>query len=221
MSDTPMTSEQMQARLAELESQRAALAVRLRAGQKWQQGRTPPLVTQDYVGQDELRAIFDIALTPPWEASAEDPCHPCGCPKRFNGHAWGCPTADGITRRIAPTQALAEDAAREVAALTAQMALTSEFRVPLPAGVGGGYGEIVVRREAADSDRWAVTDGALTGLRAWRDPDGWQYVSEIGRAEAFVYSLDEALDIAEEVAEIEGELHAKRIAAHGKGGEQR
>ncbi|MFD3535198.1 hypothetical protein [Streptomyces sp. NPDC058664] len=21
-----------------------------------------------------------------------DPCHPCGCPKRFNRHAWGCPT---------------------------------------------------------------------------------------------------------------------------------
>jgi hypothetical protein len=23
---------------------------------------------------------------------AEDPCHPCGCPKRFDRHAWGCPT---------------------------------------------------------------------------------------------------------------------------------
>ncbi|MFC7817624.1 hypothetical protein ACFUTR_23620 [Streptomyces sp. NPDC057367] len=22
----------------------------------------------------------------------EDPCHPCGCPKRFDRHAWGCPT---------------------------------------------------------------------------------------------------------------------------------
>ncbi len=24
-------------------------------------------------------------------APAEDPCHPCGCPKRFNRHAYGCP----------------------------------------------------------------------------------------------------------------------------------
>lgn len=40
----------------------------------------------------------------------EDPCRPCGCPKRFGRHAWGCPTlaaeADGITRQITPTQAL-------------------------------------------------------------------------------------------------------------------
>lgn len=24
--------------------------------------------------------------------AVEDPCHPCGCPKRFDRHAWGCPT---------------------------------------------------------------------------------------------------------------------------------
>ncbi|MCI4045093.1 hypothetical protein [Streptomyces sp. TRM75563] len=29
-----------------------------------------------------------------WAAPAptEDPCRPCGCPKRFERHAWGCPT---------------------------------------------------------------------------------------------------------------------------------
>jgi hypothetical protein len=26
------------------------------------------------------------------EDESADPCHPCGCPKRFNRHAWGCPT---------------------------------------------------------------------------------------------------------------------------------
>jgi hypothetical protein len=26
------------------------------------------------------------------QAAAADPCHPCGCPKRFDRHAWGCPT---------------------------------------------------------------------------------------------------------------------------------
>ncbi|MYS15071.1 hypothetical protein [Streptomyces sp. SID4982] len=86
----------LRARVAELEAQRAALAVRLRKGQRWEQGRTPPLVTQDYVGQDELRSIFGITLTPPWEAPVEDPCHPCGCPKRFNRHAWGCPETGGV-----------------------------------------------------------------------------------------------------------------------------
>ncbi|MGW2692418.1 hypothetical protein ACWC3Y_11210 [Streptomyces sp. NPDC001296] len=50
--------------------------------------------------------------------AAEDPCRPCGCPKRFDRHADGCPTlaaepADGITRRNVPLQALREDALAE------------------------------------------------------------------------------------------------------------
>ncbi|MFI1734007.1 hypothetical protein ACH40E_33305 [Streptomyces acidicola] len=81
------------ARVAELEAQRAALATRLRAGQRWQQGRTPALVTQDFVSQDELRAIFGIPLTAPWDDREDEPAE-----------------ADGITRRIAPLQALREDA---------------------------------------------------------------------------------------------------------------
>lgn len=47
-----------------------ALVARLRAGQTWRQGRTPPLVSQDYVSQDELRSIFGIPLTAPWSAGA-------------------------------------------------------------------------------------------------------------------------------------------------------
>jgi hypothetical protein len=65
-------NERLQIRVAELEAQRVALAVRLRAGQRWQQGRTGPLISQDYVSQDELRTIFGIALTAPWDEPAQD-----------------------------------------------------------------------------------------------------------------------------------------------------
>ncbi|UUU21675.1 hypothetical protein [Streptomyces sp. DSM 40750] len=80
-------------RIAELEGQRQALAERLRAGQRWQRGRTPELVSENFVSQSELRSIFGIPLAAPWDEPAEDPCHPCGCPKRFDRHAEGCPTA--------------------------------------------------------------------------------------------------------------------------------
>ncbi|MEU5036616.1 hypothetical protein AB0G48_21055 [Streptomyces rubiginosohelvolus] len=87
----------LRARVAELEAQRAALAVRLRTGQRWQQGRSPALVSEDFVSQPELRNIFDIKLTAPWDEPGEDPCHPCGCPKRFDRHADGCPTIPEVT----------------------------------------------------------------------------------------------------------------------------
>lgn len=75
------TNEALRSRLAELEGQRAALAERLRAGQTWRQGR---LVSEDYVSQPELREIFGIPLAAP---------------------------LDGITRLIAPLQALREEPA--------------------------------------------------------------------------------------------------------------
>lgn len=78
----------LRAQVTELEAGREALAARLRAGQRWQQGRTPALVAQDFVSQDELRAMFGIPLVAPWDG---DPCRPCGCPKRFDRHADGCP----------------------------------------------------------------------------------------------------------------------------------
>ncbi|NUO43705.1 MAG: hypothetical protein HOV82_16910 [Streptomyces sp.] len=74
-------------RIAELEAQREALATRLRAGQEWQPGRSPALVTQDYVSQDELRAMFGIALIAPWDEADGS-------------------SVDGLTRLLAPTQAL-------------------------------------------------------------------------------------------------------------------
>jgi hypothetical protein len=36
----------------------------------------------------------------------DDPCRPCGCPKRFDRHAWGCPTlpADDVPLLPQPRQ---------------------------------------------------------------------------------------------------------------------
>lgn len=53
-------------RIAEHDAQREALAERLRAGQRWQRGRRPELVSQDFVSQSELRNIFGIPLVAPW-----------------------------------------------------------------------------------------------------------------------------------------------------------
>ncbi|WP_031046828.1 hypothetical protein [Streptomyces sp. NRRL F-5650] len=106
--------------------------------------------------------------------------------------------------------------AQYVKHIATQLALATEFRVPLPEGLGG-YAELVVQRESSGSDRWAVTDGALVGLQAWAD-DRWQYVTDVGRAATFVYSLDDALDMAEHVARVEQESHDARIRAAREGG---
>jgi hypothetical protein len=68
---------EQRARVAELEARREALAERMRAGQTWQRGRNPELVSENQVSQSELREIFGIPLTPPWksESTAECRCH--------------------------------------------------------------------------------------------------------------------------------------------------
>jgi hypothetical protein len=78
----------LRTRVAELDAQREALSARLRAGQRWKQGRTPALVSQDFVSQDELRAMFGIPMVAPWD----EPTKP-----------------DALTRTFAPTAALRED----------------------------------------------------------------------------------------------------------------
>lgn len=69
--------------LRERQAEREALVERLRAGQTWQRGRSPELVSENLVSQSELREIFGIPLVAPW--------------------------GDGITQLVAPTQALRED----------------------------------------------------------------------------------------------------------------
>ncbi|MFI0742410.1 hypothetical protein ACH4PU_30690 [Streptomyces sp. NPDC021100] len=101
-------------------------------------------------------------------------------------------------------------------ALRAQLSLASEFRVPLPDAGAGGYGEVVVKRQQdGPGDRWAVTDGADTGLRAWVDGEGWRHVTDIGRAVAFRHTREEALLLAHQVAEIEATCYGAEIDALG------
>ncbi|KAB7835485.1 hypothetical protein FRZ00_26670 [Streptomyces mobaraensis] len=85
-----------------------------------------------------------------------------------------------------------QDDAATVATLREQLAFAAEFRVPiLDVGVGG-YGEEVVKR-APGGTRWAVTDGAFSGLRAWGDGEGWRYITDIGRAATYRHNRDQAL----------------------------
>ncbi|MFI8531751.1 hypothetical protein ACIGMX_16115 [Streptomyces aquilus] len=70
--ETAAELEQLRAQVAELEAQREVLVERLRAGQRWQRGRTPELVSENYVSQSELREIFGIALAAPWVDVSQD-----------------------------------------------------------------------------------------------------------------------------------------------------
>lgn len=90
------------------------------------------------------------------------------------------------------------DAARDEGRAEQQtrLDLASEFRLPR----ADGLGVIAVVRAAVESDRFAVTDGYVSGLCAWVD-GRWQTVWDIGREAAFCYGLDEALRVAAAVAE--------------------
>ncbi|MFJ1757291.1 hypothetical protein [Kitasatospora sp. NPDC088134] len=74
-----------------------------------------------------------------------------------------------------------------------------------------GHGEIVVRRDKPGG-RWAVTDGAQVGLRAWTETEGWRPVWDIGRAVAFRYTREVALALAHQVAEQEAANHQALLA---------
>ncbi|MER5809908.1 hypothetical protein ABT143_17265 [Streptomyces sp. NPDC002033] len=100
--------------------------------------------------------------------------------------------------------------------------LAHEFRVPVPDIGLGGYGEIVVQRDRAGTDRWAVTDGAVTGLRTWTESAAgadWQYVSDVGRQAAFRHTLSEALRLAKTVAGVEAERYRARVTPEEPGGQ--
>lgn len=92
-----------------------------------------------------------------------------------------------------------------------QLALAVEFRVPIPQGDVGGYGEVTVRRDPV-GDGWAVTDGAPVGLRAWIEGDGWRPVRDTGRAAAYSHTREDALALAHQVAEIEAACHQALLA---------
>lgn len=82
-------AREARARVAESEGQRAALVARLRSGQRWERDRNPALISQDFVSQDELRAIFGIKLTAPWD-------EPTGARHPI------CPECDDLDARYGP-----------------------------------------------------------------------------------------------------------------------
>jgi hypothetical protein len=62
--------------LRERQTEREALVEQMRAGQTWQRGRNPELVSENHVSQSELREIFGIPLTSPW---GDEPAVKCRC----------------------------------------------------------------------------------------------------------------------------------------------
>lgn len=96
--------------------------------------------------------------------------------------------------------------------LVQQLALVTEFRVPMPQGTAGGYGEVVVQRDEVGT-LWAVTDGAFSGLRAWIDGEGWRHISDVGRAVAYRHTREAALLLAHQVAELEAPCYQAEVAA--------
>lgn len=96
---------------------------------------------------------------------------------------------------------------------SAALAFATQFRLPLT-NEYGGYGEVTIERGAGDyRDLWAVTDGSLTRLRVWVDPDGWQYITEIGWAGAYRHTLREAFTLGRQVVEIESACLDAQISA--------
>ncbi|QKV98177.1 hypothetical protein HUT19_41385 (plasmid) [Streptomyces sp. NA02950] len=96
--------------------------------------------------------------------------------------------------------------------LDARLQLVREFRIPVKNRLGG-YAEVTVERGPGPyDDRWAITDGAFTGKRAWHDGD-WHYISDLGAAAAYAHTMDAALTLGEEVAGLEGIRLDKEIEA--------
>nr|WP_024126493.1 hypothetical protein [Streptomyces sp. FR1]AHE39112.1 Hypothetical protein pFRL3_335 [Streptomyces sp. FR1] len=92
-----------------------------------------------------------------------------------------------------------------------QLKIATEFRIPLPLGSAGGYGEVVVRPDSI-SEKWAVTNGATTGLEAWVAGEGWRRVSDVGPGAVYTLTREKAIILGYQVAEIEGALHQATIA---------
>ncbi|MEV7887463.1 hypothetical protein ACWD3I_25760 [Streptomyces sp. NPDC002817] len=93
-----------------------------------------------------------------------------------------------------------------------QLKLATEFRIPLPLGSAGGYAEVVVHPDSL-SDRWAVTNGAPTGLQAWVAGQGWCRISDVGRDAVYVFARKEAIVLGCQVAELEAAVHQASVAA--------
>lgn len=107
-------------------------------------------------------------------------------------------TEQAITATVPPSQLIHRQ--REL------LAQAMEFYVRVPIDP---LSHVVVRRDKAGVDLWAVTDGAVTGLQVWVD-GRWQYVGDTGRQAAFCWPLERAMKIAEEAAEAEAQQWRER-----------
>lgn len=77
--------------------------------------------------------------------------------------------------------------------------LAAQFRVPLP-NTAGGSKEIIVQRWRPGTDRWAVMNGENTDPKAWANQD-WRPLRDLGIDDAFRYTLDDALTLAQQFAD--------------------
>lgn len=154
-------------RIAGLEAGRTALAARLRAGQRWQRDRTPALVSQDFVGQDELRAMFGIPLTAPW-----DETDGCDTAQRSAGK---------LARLLAPSQALREAESAEEQPLTIYRAAHGSIVMGLytTAAEARKHCETELRREYAESTKVSLW---------WREDEDTVDQPEDGEQELYVHA---------------------------------
>jgi len=112
-------------------------------------------------------------------------------------------TEQAMTLAVPPSEKIRQQ--RELL----DLAMEFYVRVPIPP-----LSHVVVRREMLGVDRWAVTNGSLTGLQAWMD-GRWQYVSGTGRQAAFRWPLERAMEVANEAAEHEAREWERRITQGG------
>lgn len=87
-----------------------------------------------------------------------------------------------------------EQARRWATELEAQLALATAFTIPKASGLG----HILLERECAATDKWAVTNGGL-GHGVWVN-NRWQHIPAISLHDAFPYQLHEALEIGHRLA---------------------
>lgn len=110
------------ARIAELEADLAAKAQDAEAAVKgWERARarvakletqtraTRSSVITEVAEKTDARCleygvfgVGDFIRRLAQQATTEDPCHPCGCPKRFDRHADGCPTEPTVPTSYPP-----------------------------------------------------------------------------------------------------------------------
>ncbi|MFD6534872.1 hypothetical protein [Streptomyces goshikiensis] len=96
--------------------------------------------------------------------------------------------------------------------LAGHLDLVREFRIPVKNTLGG-YAELTVERGPGPFDgRWAITDGATHSKKVWR-LGTWYWLSAIGPDLAYHHPMEEALALAQKVAQLEGRTQDDHVQA--------